>query len=597
MIVAMKKVTIICLKSKTEQTLSHLQDLAVVHLQHIKEPKGESLQQAQAKLLAYNQAAALLDKYVGSKDPADNSQHPQNLREAEKLIAETLDLDRKLAVAKEELTTWAQELELRQPLGDYDQDALKKLEKRGLTVRVFLADRRSFERAKKIATVVLLKRERRDYYFAVVAKGTPEVAAKQIDILAHSLQEVSEKVTTLKQEISLIEARLQALALRRESLKWCTAEAEDQLRLLEAKEGMAIEKAVSYLQGFCPAVEIPRLKEAASNNSWGLLIEEVDESETVPTKIDNPGWVSLISPIFKLIGVVPGYKEFDISPVFLFAFTLFFSMIVGDAGYGAVYLLLTLIFRKPLLRFSKQAYQLLLLLSTATILWGGLQGQYFAIKLNEGSPLKSFVIDWLTEANNLMLFCFAVGAVHLTIAHIWNIIRFSNRLFCLAQLGWIMATWTMFFMARNMVLGQPLPDFVPLLFGIGLTLIVLFMTPLNQLKKKWFSHAMLPLTLIGSFVDVISYLRLFAVGMATLMVASAFNEIIMAFAFSSLTTGLVGVVVLLLAHSLNLLLALMGVIVHGVRLNVLEFVGRLDVQWAGVHYTPFARKTKLVRAA
>jgi V/A-type H+-transporting ATPase subunit I len=121
---------------------------------------------------------------------------------------------------------------------------------------------------------------------------------------------------------------------------------------------------------------------------------------------------------------------------------------------------------------------------------------------------------------------------------------------------------------------------------------VLFMTPLRRLRAEWFNHVMLPLNLVSNFVDVVSYVRLFAVGMATFAMASAFNEMA-----GGMARGAVGhlaaAALLFLGHTLNILLASMGVLVHGIRLNTLEFSGHLGLEWSGRPYRPLTRDPKL----
>ena len=97
----------------------------------------------------------------------------------------------------------------------------------------------------------------------------------------------------------------------------------------------------------------------------------------------------------------------------------------------------------------------------------------------------------------------------------------------------------------------------------------------------------LPLDIISSFSDVVSYLRLFAVGYATVTVALSFNGMAGQLGFGSVVTSLISSLILFLGHSLNIILALMSVIVHGIRLNMLEFSGHLNMQWSGRPYAPF----------
>ena len=146
----------------------------------------------------------------------------------------------------------------------------------------------------------------------------------------------------------------------------------------------------------------------------------------------------------------------------------------------------------------------------------------------------------------------------------------------------------MYFLANDMVLGQAAPSFIWPLFIVSVALIVLFMTPVRQLKTEWFNHVMLPLNLVSNFVDVVSYIRLYAVGTASAAVAASFNGML-APMLGSWNTGLLAAVMLFLAHALNIVLSLMGVMVHGVRLNTLEFSGHVGLQWTGRPYDPFRK--------
>ena len=116
------------------------------------------------------------------------------------------------------------------------------------------------------------------------------------------------------------------------------------------------------------------------------------------------------------------------------------------------------------------------------------------------------------------------------------------------------------------------------------------MTPPAKFKDEWFNHVMLPLSLVSNFVDVVSYLRLFAVGVAGFEVAKAFNNMAADAAADGGSGYVVAALIAIFGHSLNLALCAMGVLVHGVRLNTLEFSAHLGLQWNGFSYRPFARR-------
>jgi V/A-type H+-transporting ATPase subunit I len=115
------------------------------------------------------------------------------------------------------------------------------------------------------------------------------------------------------------------------------------------------------------------------------------------------------------------------------------------------------------------------------------------------------------------------------------------------------------------------------------------MTPVRRLREEWINHAMLPLTLMSNFGDVLSYIRLFALGVASVQLASAFNSIVTeSLGFSSPLAGLFSALLLFAGHTVNIVLSLMSVLVHGIRLNALEFSMHMGLEWTGTAYRPFA---------
>jgi V/A-type H+-transporting ATPase subunit I len=283
----------------------------------------------------------------------------------------------------------------------------------------------------------------------------------------------------------------------------------------------------------------------------------------------------------------------DVSAVFLLFYSGFFAMLVSDAGYGMLFLVLTLAIRRWATRLPKEVPHLLGVLSVCTIVWGVLTGAYFGISI-EALPavMQGAAIPWLRDEANLMQLCFLIGAVHLSLAHGWALVRAGLCPAALAQLGWIAVTWVMYYLAMNMILERLMPGFVLPLFLVGVAAVALFMTPLKALKTEWPNHMMLPLTVVGNFGDVVSYVRLFAVGSAGTAISVAFNDMAVGGGIHGVGDGLVAALILFLAHGLNILLAGLAVIVHGVRLNTLEFSGHLGMQWTGVPFKPFRRAGK-----
>ena len=325
---------------------------------------------------------------------------------------------------------------------------------------------------------------------------------------------------------------------------------------------------LSLLKGFCPADAVEQLEGAANAHRWGLVVEEPEEDDQVPTLLRNPKWIKIIDPVLKMINIVPGFKEFDVSFLFLIFFTLFFGMLIGDAGYGMVFLLLTGFahFKMGKKTRDKGPFILMYVLSVVTIIYGGLTATFFGQKWLASSFHP--VVPWLTDTVNVQKLCFLIGAIHLSIAHLWCAVKKWPSLELVRDIGWFCVIWGMFFMTHVLVLGAATPGFLLPLLIFGAVLILFI--------PKFKMAPTFPLDVINCFTDVVSYIRLFAVGLATVAVADAANDMS------------IGWVIFL--HTLNILLAAMAILVHGLRLNVLEFSGHLGMEWAGFQYSPFKRE-------
>jgi len=151
--------------------------------------------------------------------------------------------------------------------------------------------------------------------------------------------------------------------------------------------------------------------------------------------------------------------------------------------------------------------------------------------------------------------------------------------------------WLAYFIAKTLILGQSFPQAAKWLLIIGPGLIILCTNPSRNIFKT-VSQGLggFLIHVVSSFTDVVSYIRLFAVGAATVAVADAFNQMASGIGHGNLLAGLLTAVVLLFGHTLNILLCAMAVLVHGVRLNVLEFSSHLNMEWSGVEYTPFKQE-------
>jgi V/A-type H+-transporting ATPase subunit I len=196
------------------------------------------------------------------------------------------------------------------------------------------------------------------------------------------------------------------------------------------------------------------------------------------------------------------------------------------------------------------------------------------------------LIPALADAKTMQTLCFFLGALHLSLAHSWRAALKAPALTALADLGWVCVLWTAFFLARTLILAQVFPFFGKWLLASGLALVVFFTSPQkNIFKAVGKGLGTLALSLMNNFTDVVSYVRLFAVGLAGVAIAETTNAMAGGLGRGWLAV-LASVFIIVVGHTLNIILGPLAVLVHGVRLNVLEFSGHASVTWSGEEYRP-----------
>ncbi len=595
MIVKMKKLTLLCTRSSREQTLESLRDMGVLHLQHVTPPEGEGLEEARNHFTYLRRALEVLPKH---SEVASSGQSAHD----------TVNAIWTLIHRKQELADKIKQLKIEQSryelFGAFNVDDVRELRKTGLQIKLLSAPIKQLPEGPEGAKLIELGRDRTSAAFVLISRLPVEMDAEELPLPERSAVEIAAQIATLDAEMIKADEALGACSGDTAAIKGIVGEAADHVGYLEARNGMGQADEVTYLRGFFPAEQETSLRESASSEGWALLVEDVSPDDDVPTLLRNPKWVSPIKAVFNMIGVIPGYKELDVSALFLIFLSIFFAFLIGDAGYGLLFIALTL-FGKMKTKgneAAQPALNLLMLMSASCVVFGVLTGNYFGIMLESlPAPLAGLSSSYLTgrtaegwnsdlAANHVMFVCFAIGTLHLTLAHGWNLIRKINSWAALTDLGWLCSTWALFSVVLQMVLYMELPAWIaavqmPLL-GTGILLIIISLI----LTKSYFGLVTLALDVINNFVDIISYVRLYAVGAASLAIAQAFNGMAMDIGFSGI--GAIGAALILFAgHGLNIILGAMGVMVHGIRLNTLEFSGHAGVEWAGTHFNPF-RKNK-----
>ncbi|MBN1540793.1 hypothetical protein JW992_01515 [candidate division KSB1 bacterium] len=585
----MKKVTLLTDVKYRRQVLLHLRELGVLHPRLVDRPVSEDIQKTEAELEKLEKALLLIG-------PAAGEQKSKKSIDVESVVDTILDLaGKKDRFARElekleEMNGWFERW------GSVSLASLQELENSELYCRFFITDKSELEKLDSDAMIQVIREEQNAVRFVQIARSPDELLnLKQdpmpeieYDYLQSELERLRDEIRTIDQTLSQMSAAESDLQVQRHKLK----------RTLEfntVDASMSGSESIIYLQGYCPAEAVADIEKLAKEEGLGLIFEDPDSPDQVPTLLRNPKWLRIIQPLFNFMGTLPGYAEQDISFVFLAFFSIFYAMLVGDAGYGLILLTGTFYFSRKKKTAPREFFRLMYVLSFATILWGLFSGTWFGSeRLSQLPVLRWFIIENIYSFSDLnqetlMQLTFIIGAVHLSVGRLLAAIKRINSPTAIAEIGWIVVLWAIYFVANSLVLGKEMPAFTGTLFLIGVVLIAVFANfQKNIFKGILTSLANLPLSIINSFSDVVSYIRLFAVGMATVIVASSFNDMAVGAGIHSVLGGIIAILVLFLGHALNITLAMMSVLVHGVRLNMLEFSNHIGMQWTGKKYDPFS---------
>lgn len=635
MIVPMKKVSLIMLSDKKRETLKVLRKLGIVHIE-VTEGSGEKLIELKTRLSLLEGALFTIGKQKHTNKKTIT--FDEALAIAEEVAA--LSEERKeLAAQKISLIA---ELDRLKSWGEIDPDSIIELVEKGVDVSLYEIPKQEYKKLDQRVTTVKVEANKSSVKCLVVktnAEGEDELLntlkVYKVDLPKISTAQINQKIVDLGQKITEIDQKITSFADCTVGLKNAVATCNKQIEFEIYSTGMDNEDiagkeesgvSVSYFKGYIEAENIDRLKQTAANNSWGLLIEDPTEEDNVPTKLKNNKFVSLIYPLTDFLGTVPGYFEYDISGWFLAFILIFFGIIFGDGGYGllitsvaAIPIIMSLIRKKPV----SPIMLLIGLFGLSTVVWGTLTCTWFGLSPEQLPQwLKSLSVPvisnvyadkiwhpfWtsgdvgLTTAQNLQIFCFSLALVQLTVAHIKGAIRNCKTLKILGDIGSILQLLGIYYVVLSLVVnpqvfsfgltisGIPIGTVAIALVGIGFVLSFVFSnfegSVIKSILTSLTNIVSVLLGVVNVFSDIVSYIRLWAVGLAGAAISATVNELAGPLLGNFLFMVL-AIVLLVFGHGLNMILNVLSVIVHGIRLNTLEFSSHLDMSWSGHKFKPF----------
>lgn len=601
MITKMKK-TLLFMAHPTndmQDDLTALGRLGLMHISPFQPAKDESIERVQSRIEQLEKAISILnncdDTDATSSMKVDDYTHQERGEIA--LLERVLETNGANKELQKQIAELSKDKQWYDSWGNISLDDIKIINSNGIFLKLYEIPEKDLKAIRTQENVQIVGHSNGLAQVVLISEDK-EAALNYhpIEFPGNSQKEVEQALNDKTAKLSSGKQLLLQLSAQRKLLENALDERKRRLKVRTVQYGgIAFHDKVRCWEGYVPESKVSDVTEAADKNGWGYVVSDPqpDDYDSVPTLLHNPKWTDKIKPVMNFMGLVPGYDEIDVSKIFLVFFTFFTGILVGDAGYGLIFFALTLLAHWKSGFVKKIEFGLFYTLSVSIMLWGVLTGTYFGAETLANIPfLKQLQVSQLASfgGDNLRIqqFMFLIGAVHLSIGHIQKGLKYINTVLVIAQVGWVAIVWGLYFMVNKMVLAIPAPEFMPWLFIGGAILVALFSSPGQPLLKGILSSlGNLPLNVINGFSDVISYIRLYAVGLSTVLMASSFNDMAIGDGITTIASGALAVVVLILGHALNMALAAMAVLVHGVRLNMLEYSGHANVEFSGSEYNPF----------
>lgn len=588
-IVDLNKITLVGHRDNKSEVLAGLQELGCLHLIPLTE-KGETRTDSGPSKTA-REALRFL---AGAPEQRRQVSNPRGF-DAGDVEREALSLQKRIFKLRNRRDFLSVRIDNLEAWGDFEFPTLEQLDSnRFWFYQVPRHEMKAVEGSGLRWEVV--RQDDRFCYVIVVAVDEPHgMPVPRLHVGGISRPRLLEQLEAV--EIALEDAEAERVSLTR----WVTlfARALDGLEDGSARAQAAAQTAetdpVYALQAWAPSDRMEELQAFAQQHILALQRVAPDPDEEPPTLFTNAAPLRAGEDLVAFY-MTPSYWLWDPSSVVFISFAVFFGMIVADAGYAALLALTLLVYRKRLgaSEAGRRWRVMLAALAGATAIYGIMAGSYFGVTPAPDSlPGMLHILD-LGDFTVMMALSVIIGATHVAYANIRNGLRFERWQQRSPPFGWACAvlggltTWGGMQLENQALFNSGLG-----MMAVGLLLVVLYTgygeKPLMRLVK-----GVTALTSVsGAFGDVLSYLRLFALGLASASLASAFND--MAADVRAALPGvgvLFGLLILLLGHALNFLLSVASGFIHGLRLNVIEFF-KWGVQEEGNPYRPFAKKESL----
>lgn len=605
MIEKMTKYSFILLSGKTEEFLRQLQELGLVDITRSSKPVDERSAALLSTANELRKAAAKLESLDYSQDP--DLERIEAVVDPDAKYDNPLDSFRecsaRLDALRSELAQARKDVESRRPWGCFDKAALDSLRNKGYKVRWYNISKKAYDPAWAVRYPLQEVFDDGKNVWFVTISDDPEYSLPVDECAAPEgdLRFAERKVATLSESVITYKAKL--LELKEYAPELLRRAEEDasalQLYLADAGAGKAAEDLVTTFVGFAPAENDAALCAEFDKMDIVYLKEEAVRDDNPPIKFKESKFVKMFTVLTDMYGR-PAYDEFDPTPCISIFFTLFFAMCMGDAGYGIALAIIGLAMRKGK-GFIGSMAPLVTTLGVATIVMGTVLHTFFGMD----TSTAAWVPDWIKKCmiqgtvagyDAQMLFSILIGITHISVAMLLKTAYAVKRNGLLNSLGTI--GWTLLIVGGVIVGGfalagvidSTITKWIVIVLGVVSALGIFLFNDIHRNPLVNIGSGLYETynTVTGLLGDVLSYLRLYALGLAGGMLGNAFNQL--GLSVYGIDVPRVNILCFVLivgfGHILNLAMCCLGAFVHPLRLNFLEFFKNSGYEGTGKVYSP-----------